>query len=604
MIAMEIDRAFSESVDNIMNFAEILYKCTLCTSLPSIMTSKTSFVSHVKGQHFNRNLKSCSECSLTFETEEDLNAHSRMSHRAERSPREEGRSSPPGTKVRGFQERSSSKKLAYSPQEMEADTFECCVNLIDGNGKCEKNPHLDLSNRESMQNDIINRSSVFPGEKPLNCMFKPKGPSMPEVVESSPQPENRPKVNIEYGLESSIRQHPCTNNLTRIHAVADQILAVNSTRYKPTGNDMIFSPGYTPEFGKFTKLVREGGNIVYFCQVCNWKSQIKSHFQAHCQGKAHKEKLKCAEEQRDENSPSPTPKKETSGMEKNCDSRRESPVNLSTSAANNPVKTGSPLRMISEKNKLERQNKRKRSVPISLRNQSSDRDGWQSSDSDSDSLDFNRSRPFHSVRTPGKKRYSKENKPSPNSEIVPKLDNSHKSVLQFTSDSDSNHLEVKQMPGKHSFPVSFPEHKKYPEEDLNKFNYGLFNQIHNQILWNLSNRASDSGPNTPDSMHQPLLDSYRYTNSCSFPSPHHQVSPPRGPSLYPGPVKSDSEYMYRCSLCSFGCNKIQEYKTHFESQHEQGNSGNDQGSMLGNEGKELWKVNKIKEYITGNVLVM
>lgn len=591
---MALDKAFSESVDNIMNFAEILYKCTLCTSLPSILTSKTSFVSHVKGQHFNQNLTKCSECLLTFETEEDLLIHSKTSHSVVIST-SRGSENPTLNRKVKEDEMSSAEESVISQQETDLEKSGNSVNLIENNYRCEKLSHADHSSGESSKSDLANRSAIS-GERPF--LLKNKGQGMPEVMES-PQPENRPKVNIEYGLENSMRQHPCVNNLTRIHAVADQILAVNSSRIKPTGNSMIFSPGYTPEFGKFTKLVREGGNIVYFCQVCNWKSQIKSHFQVHCQGKVHKEKLKCAEDQGDEKSSSPNSRKEFQGNEKSSLSRQESPVNLSTDIANHSSKPSSPARLSSDRIKSERQNKRKRSVPISLRNQSSDKDGWHSSDSDSDSLDFSRSRPYHSGRTP-KKRYSKESKSSPSSEVNSKLDNSNKSVLQLNSDSESNHLDVKQAQGQHQFPMTLPP-KKYPEEDPAKFHYGLFNQIHNQILWNLSNRSLETGRSTPDSHPHPFVDSFSYTGRHSFPSNSPHVSPPRASSLYHEHAKSDSEYMYRCSLCSFGCNKIQEYKTHFESQHEQGSSMSDQGPMYGSEGKELWKVNKIKEHLTGMI---
>ncbi|XP_061169596.1 uncharacterized protein LOC133178954 [Saccostrea echinata] len=575
---MEIEKAFSESVDNIMNFAEILYKCTLCTTLPSILTSKNSFVSHVKGQHFKQNLTRCPVCSLSFETEEDLYAHSKSSHCVDVAFKgEEDPDSHPQD-----EEVTSADESSISKQEKEVEKDEKCVNMI--NTECDK--YSSIGHKVNSEITNISAQSM---ERPF--MMNLDGQNVSDVMEPS-WPESRPKVNIEYGLENSVRQHPCTNNLSKIHAVADQILAVNSTRSKPAGNSMIFSPGFTPEFGKFTKLVREGGNIVYFCQVCNWKSQIKSHFQSHCQGKVHKEKLKCAEEQGDEKSPSPTPKREQNSKEKQCDSMTESPVNLSVENVNGFSTVHSPV--ISERNKSERQNKRKRSVPISLRNQSSDRDGWQSSDSESDSPDISRSRPFHSGRTPVKKRYSKENKPSPNAEVRPKLDNSCRPALHVNSDSDSNHIQGYHNPGNPSMTLSSIG---YRDEDPTKFPFGLYNQIHNQILWNLSNKSVEKGKKTIDSP-LPFLDRLSYPNSKSISSSSPHISPPGGPPFCPELSKSDSEFMYRCSLCSFGCNKIQEYRTHFEFQHEQGNSVNEQGPLFGSEGKELWKVNKIKECLT------
>ncbi|XP_062594576.1 uncharacterized protein LOC134255994 [Saccostrea cucullata] len=575
---MEIEKAFSESVDNIMNFAEILYKCTLCTTLPSILTSKNSFVSHVKGHHFKQNLTRCLVCSLSFETEEDLHAHSRSSHCGEDAFKGEGDHQDSHPKEEEIT--SAEETLIPITQENEVEQDKKCVNVI--NTKCDT--YNCVGHRVNSEITNITAQSI---ERPF--MMNVDGQNISDGMEA-PWPEMRPKVNIEYGLENSVRQHPCTNNLSKIHAVADQILAVNSTKPKPTGNSMIFSPGFTPEFGKFTKLVREGGNIVYFCQVCNWKSQIKSHFQSHCQGKVHKEKLKCAEEQHDEKSPSPAPRREHNSKEKQCDS--VSPVNLSIENGMGSSTAHSPV--ISERNKLERQNKRKRSVPISLRNQASDRDGWQSSDSDSDSADISRSRLYHSGRTPVKKRHSKDNKPSPNAEVRPKIDNSCRPALLVNSDSDSNHIQGYHNPGNPSMSLTS---KGYRDEDPTKFPFGLYNQIHNQILWNLSNKSVDKGKKTVDSP-LPYLDRLSYPNSKSFSSSSPHVSPPRGSPFCPEISKSDSEFMYRCSLCSFGCNKIQEYRTHFEFQHEQGNSLNEQGPLCGTEGKELWKVNKIKECLT------
>ncbi|CAG2187455.1 unnamed protein product [Mytilus edulis] len=51
------------SFQNVKKFAEILYKCKLCTSLPSILTSEESFLTHIE-----------------IRTKEDLWAHQKLMH--------------------------------------------------------------------------------------------------------------------------------------------------------------------------------------------------------------------------------------------------------------------------------------------------------------------------------------------------------------------------------------------------------------------------------------------------------------------------------------------------------------------------------------------
>ena len=86
-------------------------------------------------------------------------------------------------------------------------------------------------------------------------------------------------------------------NLPLLHQITDQIVK-SSTNNKGKFENLRpfgFTPSYTPEFGKYTKLVREGGNIVYFCQVCNWKSPVKATFSVHCGIADHKRKVIMAE---------------------------------------------------------------------------------------------------------------------------------------------------------------------------------------------------------------------------------------------------------------------------------------------------------------------
>ena len=68
--------------ENLMRFAEVLYKCTLCTSIPSILTSKESFTKHITEQHLThqQNFVDCPHCLLKFQTNEDLKEHKQLTH--------------------------------------------------------------------------------------------------------------------------------------------------------------------------------------------------------------------------------------------------------------------------------------------------------------------------------------------------------------------------------------------------------------------------------------------------------------------------------------------------------------------------------------------
>ena len=91
--------------------------------------------------------------------------------------------------------------------------------------------------------------------------------------------------------------------------LADQIMSnlnAKNMRSPPIGSnsmspfDFKFTPSHTAEFGIYTKLVREGGSIVYFCQACNSKNQQKVSFKNHCDSSGHKLKVKHAEKNRKE----------------------------------------------------------------------------------------------------------------------------------------------------------------------------------------------------------------------------------------------------------------------------------------------------------------
>jgi hypothetical protein len=75
--------SFLESTERMMQFAEVLYKCKLCMTLPSILTSKDNFLIHMKDVHLKANSADdfdCDECDLKLRTSEDFNLHLRLCH--------------------------------------------------------------------------------------------------------------------------------------------------------------------------------------------------------------------------------------------------------------------------------------------------------------------------------------------------------------------------------------------------------------------------------------------------------------------------------------------------------------------------------------------
>ncbi|KAK3088612.1 hypothetical protein FSP39_021274 [Pinctada imbricata] len=260
----------TETKENLMKFAEILYKCTLCTSMPSILTSESSFVSHVIEEHLKKHVSSisCPQCELVFGTEEDLKFHVSFSH-ADSSL----------SSIENFISVKSEEKcseLLFS--QLWSVNKEGCVPKSLDLSKC-------IKKRKSRQ---ALGSHSFPESNSINNMN---------------DTECSPKITISHEPENPHRHLPMENRV-KLQELTNEIF----TKQKDVGGlhmgvdvsqiGAIKNVSSTPEFGKYTKLVREGGSIVYFCQVCNWKSQIKVHFDGHCKNKVHQTKVKVAEEQR------------------------------------------------------------------------------------------------------------------------------------------------------------------------------------------------------------------------------------------------------------------------------------------------------------------
>ena len=274
----QLIKALLDSKSDMMRFAEILYKCTLCTSIPSILTSKSNFITHVREYHFtvNENFKVCKFCSLKFRTEEDLKRHEFCIHtESERlSPLEKGSDVIRKEFCNAAENESDSdssghrsfKAKVLKRSKPHVSDFENPKQLVDHAGIETLDGSLDLSKKDAR----------IKGEKldsvNFHCTTQEKNSNQPLL--------NKNSLNVQHITDQIMKSNLHGRNLS---SQSEQRLP--------------FTPSYTQEFGKYTKLVREGGNIVYFCQVCNWMSPVKAHFQAHCSSHSHTKKVQSTNEQ-------------------------------------------------------------------------------------------------------------------------------------------------------------------------------------------------------------------------------------------------------------------------------------------------------------------
>ncbi|KAK3602204.1 hypothetical protein CHS0354_004722 [Potamilus streckersoni] len=322
-----VRKTLCSSTENLMRFAEILYKCTLCTSLPSILTSKDNFLSHVKNihlEHHNLTSRHCTQCALSFQTGEDLNAHMSCDHTGndiidvgscdmaenedQFSCKKTEKNVQKGTNECTDKCFESHSKESKRPK-LEQEQLEVDCSISKGNYASERgfnnssttfkrhfSKHSELSNNHS---DVNFQS--FEEIQPHFTISHHGFVRKPEETTGLSSPDNP----IDYSVNCR-RERLLIPKVEKIQARVDvenfhgdgisklQHLTNYMMQNSVTGIPM--PTAFTPEFGKFTKLIREGGNIVYFCQVCNWKCPIKSNFQIHCDTEGHKSKVKMAED--------------------------------------------------------------------------------------------------------------------------------------------------------------------------------------------------------------------------------------------------------------------------------------------------------------------
>ena len=263
-----LDTDVLDSKENLMRFAEVLYKCTLCTSIPSILTSKESFTKHITEQHLThqQNYVDCPHCLLKFQTDEDLKEHRQLTHNT-------GSDITDSSELQDFE---AENVISYDLDPLDRDDS-------DSHSSGHRSSSFVLAHSEENEHfsgAMINKDGVTTCNGSLDLTLK-----------------NGHNINKNFKQEKLTSIGKPNKNLPLLHQITDQIVKSSTpdrNKYeniRPFG----FTPSYTPEFGKYTKLVREGGNIVYFCQVCNWKSPVKATFSVHCGIADHKRKVIMAE---------------------------------------------------------------------------------------------------------------------------------------------------------------------------------------------------------------------------------------------------------------------------------------------------------------------
>ncbi|CAI9716325.1 probable serine serine/threonine-protein kinase DDB_G0282963 isoform X1 [Octopus vulgaris] len=290
-----LDKVLGHSVENLMKFAEILYKCTLCTTLPSILTSRDSFISHVNDQHLTKkqSYKDCQHCNFNFSTEEDLRAHCRFSHGIETSDTE--LDSPEASPIDEFTNKSGTEistenqcTISDPNKTMQYRTSRFVMDTVHGKQR-QLAPSAPLFGQ-------VNGNSVASSSSSTGTNISVNNNSSNGCANSNSN--NKISVN---SVKDSVKPEKMTmeENITRLQQLADQIL-ISNTRLHAGGNSSGFhsamsNPSYTHDFGKYTKLIREGGNIVYFCQVCNCKCQARAAFLSHCSSYQHRARVETAD---------------------------------------------------------------------------------------------------------------------------------------------------------------------------------------------------------------------------------------------------------------------------------------------------------------------
>ncbi|XP_070176158.1 uncharacterized protein [Littorina saxatilis] len=354
----EVVEEVASKDDDLLKFAEILYKCTLCTTLPCILTSRPAFLEHVREHHLATRGPGiqCQNCHLHFHTHTDLLVHLSDSQCHSQM-------------LETFQDSQCQKSLSGdSPCLSPKENYTFCQSLVknEPDSQCvssgESQCHLERENGSNSHSHSLSQRHSFqannyhfqsqshsseekhpvvlpPKENQNQCKPNPRLKSPPSdhdqdendnfAADTEPpllgqsisrcgfndKRDNDDDDRAKSGSEAQARnstQNPTTphtaveyhsnHHLNHLQMLTDQAMpspppSLLSHQQTDCSRRQLFNnslpdgvngfPSFTPEFGRFTKLIREGGKIVYFCQVCNVKCQVKAAFQVHCNGVRH-----------------------------------------------------------------------------------------------------------------------------------------------------------------------------------------------------------------------------------------------------------------------------------------------------------------------------
>ena len=281
--------------EDLLRFAEILYKCSLCSTLPCILTSQSAFLSHVREHHLAARPSAiqCQFCHLLFHTNTDLQVHLSESHPDALRENQETISVVPGEATN------------------QADQGPLTGLENEHPGRQPTNRDDDKIEREQLLGRDWDDQGRFAGRNVIDAQqrrvdgeaeSKPNGSGFASHVKHDAKQGSSSSpalATLEYHSSQHLDQLQMLADHAAMSSPLQQQAAADKARLSPLfgggpAEGINGFPSFTPEFGRFTKLIREGGKIVYFCQVCNVKCQVKAAFQVHCNGLRHHNKVNLA----------------------------------------------------------------------------------------------------------------------------------------------------------------------------------------------------------------------------------------------------------------------------------------------------------------------
>ena len=257
-----------DSGEHFMRFAEVLYKCMLCTSMPRILTSKANFLSHIYDTHISvkENLKPCSYCFLKFGTGEDLKAHVIIAHHDETTTGEGG-----------------GRVETKNPPEKKSETFDLdCDDLDTSRDMSKGGQQIGTKNPSEIKSETFDLDcDDLDISKDLH-----KGDVSPKY--STPIPVSRGNRSLP-PMDSEIE--PLKINLGE----ADTSCASNIEENGPTGrlnndSNTDFITHLIQNFNNSITVQEVGGMRFYHCKQCDWRTESPAFVESHFSSTEHRGK--------------------------------------------------------------------------------------------------------------------------------------------------------------------------------------------------------------------------------------------------------------------------------------------------------------------------